>query len=143
MPGRPGDQASAITGISSSRIVYRGERISNLVDYPRLVTSPAVAGTTALRPKRRLQACSAAISAAPCSRSSCPSPCIARCKAWSGSRLVVTTSAFEYQKPSRQVLRTLCRAAFTSRVSFEASVMPDECWQSCKAFAALSAFGDD
>jgi len=29
------DQAAAITGSSSMRVVYRGERISNFVDHPR------------------------------------------------------------------------------------------------------------
>ncbi len=56
-------------GTSFSRVVKRGERISNLVDQLRFSTKPARAGTTAPRPNRLLQASIAAISAPDFSRS--------------------------------------------------------------------------
>ena len=62
-------QAAFTAGISSSFVVHRGERNSNLVDRSPFGANPAHAKTTAARLKRRLQASRADIGTAPCSRS--------------------------------------------------------------------------
>jgi hypothetical protein len=75
------------------RVVHRGLRISNLVDHPCLVVTPAAAGTTAPRPQRRLQASSAAMSAPERSRSMVPIR--ARCEPSSDTRSAAITPALE------------------------------------------------
>ncbi len=90
---RPPAQAAMTTGSSSMRVVYRGERISNLVDHVRSLAHPADAGTTAPRPKRELQASNASMRRPPISRSS--PPMSARCEDSRGMRSVVTMPAFE------------------------------------------------